>query len=192
MTSSPGRAICWAPTWNQARRGVGLEHLILKERNADSVLLAVDEDDTPFRLSYQLSWDQHWQLQRADFSVASAVASHILSIETDGKGHWQHKDGCSLAALDGCLDIDVWPTPFTNTFPIRREPMAIGERRQFLMAWISAPALSIERKPQAYTRLAERLYLFESLDGSGFKVELAVDEEGIVLDYPQLFQRVGR
>jgi hypothetical protein len=44
---------------------------------------------------------------------------------------------------------------------------------------------------QAYTRLGDRLYLFEALDASGFKAELAVDEEGIVLDYPQLFRRIG-
>ena len=45
-------------------------------------------------------------------------------------------------------------------------------------------------QPQAYTRLAERLYLFENLDGSGFRAQLSVDEEGIVLDYPDLFRRV--
>lgn len=33
--------------------------------------------------------------------------------------------------------------------------------------------------------------LFESLDGSGFRAELLVDEDDIVLDYPTLFQRVN-
>ncbi len=45
-------------------------------------------------------------------------------------------------------------------------------------------------QPQAYTRLADRLYLFESLDGSNFQAELPVDEDGIVLDYLDLFRRV--
>jgi uncharacterized protein len=34
------------------------------------------------------------------------------------------------------------------------------------------------------------LYLFENLDGSDFKAELPVDEDGIVIDYPELFLRV--
>jgi hypothetical protein len=51
--------------------------------------------------------------------------------------------------------------------------------------------LTVRPQRQAYMRLSERLYLFESLDGSGFKAELPVDEDGFVLDYPQLFQRVN-
>jgi hypothetical protein len=68
--------------------------------------------------------------------------------------------------------------------------MTVGERRLFRMAWIFAPALTVHPVPQAYTRLADRLYLFENLDGSGFKAELPVDEDGIVLDYPGFFRRV--
>ena len=69
--------------------------------------------------------------------------------------------------------------------------MAVGERRQFHMAWIFAPDLTVHPQPQAYTRLADRLYLFENLDGSGFRTELPVDEAGIVVDYPDLFRRVN-
>ncbi len=68
--------------------------------------------------------------------------------------------------------------------------MAVGERRQFRMAWVYALDLTIRPQPQAYTRLADRLYLFENLDGSGYSAELRVDEDGIVLDYPDLFRRV--
>jgi hypothetical protein len=30
-----------------------------------------------------------------------------------------------------------------------------------------------------------------ALDGDGFRAELPVDEDGIVLDYPGMFRRVG-
>jgi uncharacterized protein len=33
-------------------------------------------------------------------------------------------------------------------------------------------------------------HLFENLDGSGFRAELPVDEDGIVLDYADLFRRM--
>lgn len=170
--------------------GVGLEHLLLAQRAADSVVLAFDEQRGPFRLTYHLAWGASWQLREAELVVATERSTRSLRLHTDGEGHWRDGDGRDVSALDGCKDIDIWPTPFTNSFPIRREPMAVGQRREFLMAWIFAPALSVHPQPQAYTRLAERLYLFESLDGSGFKAELAVDEDGVVIDYPDLFRRV--
>jgi hypothetical protein len=122
--------------------------------------------------------------------VATAGSTRSLSLQTTGPGRWRHLDGRAIDELDGCLDVDIWPTPFTNSFPIRRESMAVGERRQFRVAWISAPDLTVEPQSQASTRLAERLYLFENLDGSGFRAELPVDEDGIVLDYPGLFRRI--
>ncbi len=190
------------PIWNKDREGVGLEHLLLAERVADSVVLAFDEEGGPFRLTYRLTWDESWRLREAELIVAAEGSTRSLSLQTDGQGHWQYggqhggqhgdgrADGRAINELDGCVDVDIWPTPFTNSFPIRREPMAVGERRQFRMAWISAPDLTVRPQPQAYTRLADRLYLFENLDGSGFRAELPVDEDGIVLDYPDLFRRV--
>jgi hypothetical protein len=169
---------------------VGLEHLLLAEGAADSVVLAFDEERGPFRLTYRLTWDESWRLRDADLVVATGGSTKSLSLRTDGRGRWRDGDGRAIAELDGCVDIDIWPTPFTNSFPVRREPLAVGERRQFRMAWISAPGLTVHPQPQAYTRLAERLYLFENLDGSGFTAQLPVDEDGIVLDYPGLFRRV--
>ena len=190
MVHAHCRTICWTPIWNKDREGVGLEHLLLAEREADSVVLAFDEEHGPYRLTYRLTWSELWQLREAELVVATDRFTRSLRLQTDGQGHWRDGKARAIGALDGCMDIDIWPTPFTNSFPIRREPMAVGERRQFHMAWISAPDLMVHRQLQAYTRLADRLYLFENLDGSGFRAELPVDEDGIVVDYPGLFRRV--
>lgn len=190
MAHAQCRTICWTPIWNKDREGVGLEHLLLTESVADSVVLAFDEKHGPFRLTYRLTWGDSWKLRDAELVLATESFTRSLSLKTDGQGHWRHVDGPAIDDLDGCLDVDIWPTPFTNSFPIRREPMAVGERRQFRMAWIFAPDLTVHAQPQAYTRLADRLYLFENLDGRGFRAELPVDEDGIVLDYPGLFRRV--
>lgn len=169
---------------------MGLEHLLLGERVADSVVLAFDEVRGPFRLTYRLTWDESWRLREADLGVATGRSTTSLTLRTDGQGQWRDGDGRAIDELAGCVDIDIWPTPFTNSFPVRREPMVVGERRLFRMAWVSAPDLTVRPRPQAYTRLADRLYLFESLDGSGFSAELPVDEDGIVLDYPGLFRGI--
>lgn len=189
MTCVARHAFCWVPIWNQARSSVGLEHLLLSERSADGVVLAFDENRGPFRLAYRLAWDGSWTLQEADLVVTTERSMRSLHLRTDEHGHWRHDDGRAIAALDGCVDIDIWPTPFTNSFPIRRGQLAAGERKLFRVAWVFAPHLTIQPRLQAYTRLADRRYLFESVD-DGFRAELPVDEHGVVTDYPGLFRRV--
>lgn len=80
----------------------------------------------------------------------------------------------------------------TNSLPLWCEPLAIGERREFRMVWVNALDMTLYPQAQAYTRLAQQRYRYETLDGSGFSAELPVDDDGIVLDYPGLFQRVGQ
>jgi uncharacterized protein len=188
MSDTSGRAVCWTPLWNEKRKGVGLEHLLLEDGAADSIVLGFDEEHGPFRLTYHLTWNRSWQLRDAELAITTERSARSLSLQTDGQGHWR-SNGRVIAELNGCKDIDIWPTPFTNTFPIRREPMVVGERREFLMAWVFALDLTFHTQPQAYTRLADRLYLFENLDGTGFQAELLVDEDGVVVDYPDLFRR---
>lgn len=187
------RTICWVPLWNYTDAGTcgyGLEHLLLRDGQADSVILALDEARQPFRLAYTLNWDDAWRLHEADLHVTTEQYCRTLRLRSVGEGHWRDGEGKPLTHLDGCIDIDIWPTPFTNTFPIRREPMTIGDRRDVRVAWVRAPELTVTATPQAYTRIGERRYRFESLDGSGFQIDLAVDEQGLVLDYPELFRRL--
>ncbi len=33
-------------------------------------------------------------------------------------------EGAVLPHLAGCIDLDIWQTPFTATFPIRRVPVS--------------------------------------------------------------------
>jgi uncharacterized protein len=98
--------------------------------------------------------------------------------------------GEALPDLEGCFDIDFEMTPFTNTLPIRRSPLYIGETRRFWMAYIPADTLQPFADEQIYTRLDERRYRFEEADGS-FSAEITVDGHGLVTDYPELFERIG-
>lgn len=186
----PPLSACWRHIGDTHPARQGLEHATLTEHSADSVAIAFDEDGLPFRLDYRLGWDPRGRLRWADLEVHKGTQFFRLGLRADGEGHWQSPDGKPLRHLDGCIDIDIWPTPLTNSFPLWRSQMQVGQRLAFRMAWVAAPALSVEAKPQAYTRLDHSLYLFESLDGSGFKAELPLDPHGLVTDYPGLFLRV--
>ena len=185
-------SVCWVPLWNERRAGVGLEHLLLGAHEADSVVLGIDRDAGAFRLAYRLTWDSHWRLRSAELRMATAAGTGALSLRSDGCGSWTLADATPRPDLAGCIDIDVWPTPFTNTFPLRRAALRIGERRTFRMAWVSAFDMAVQARPQAYTRLEGNLYRFEELEASGFQADLGVDEDGLVVDYPGLFRRVER
>jgi uncharacterized protein len=184
------RVVCWAPIWDKDREGVGLEHLLLADREAESTILAFDEAGHPFRLIYRLGWDEAWRLRTARLDVTTDTVSRALELDADGEGNWRDGSGQARPDLDGCIDIDIWPTPFTNTFPIRRAPIAVGERREFVMAWIAAPELTVRPMRQGYTRLADRRYLYQNLDGSAFRAHIDIDADDIVLDYEGIFRRI--
>lgn len=191
MRHDAPRNLCWVSMWNSNHPGIGLEHVLVTAGKADSSLVAVDEDGVPFRLTYRLRWDDRGLLRRAEMKTRKGAQVRSLSLRVDDAGRWTGRHGEPLDHLDGCVDIDIWPTPMTNSFPIWRSRLRIGERREFRMAWVSAPDLVVQAKAQAYTRLEDRLYRFESLDGTGFTARLPVDEEGFVLHYPELFRRVA-
>jgi hypothetical protein len=88
--------------------------------------------------------------------------------------------------------VDVSETPFTNTLPIRRLGLASGEYADISVAYFDGTELQPWPEPQRYTCLEKGegggLYRFVSLDG-GFTADLAVDADGLVVDYPGLFRR---
>ena len=86
-----------------------------------------------------------------------------------------------LPALDGCVDADLGFTPSTNTLPIRRLGLAIGEEAKVSAAWLRYPGLTLERLEQTYRRTGELTWQYTS--ATGFTGALEVDEHGLVRTY---------
>jgi len=140
-----------------------------------------------FGLDYRLVLDRAWRLREAGLRTA---AGRTLQLTSDGAGLWT-VNGHAEAALARCVDIDIEATPFTNTLPIRRLAPAAGRAEAIDVAYVSVPSLSVEPRPQRYTAIEPgSRYRFESLDFD-FAADLAVDENGLVLDYPGLFRRLA-
>lgn len=100
---------------------------------------------------------------------------------------WQ-VDGMARLDLDPAREVDISVSPLSNTLPIRRLGLAIGESADIVTAYVRVPQLDVTTDPQRCTRTGEREYLYESRD-SDFRRYVTVDEEGLVLDYPGLFTR---
>jgi hypothetical protein len=116
-----------------------------------------------------------------------------LDLNSDGEGHWVDSAGGAILDLDGCIDVDISTTPFTNTLPIRRLRLQSGQSADLPMVYIFVPTFQISRTMQRYTCLESgpegSSYRFEDIE-SGYNVVLPVDASGVVLDYPELFGRV--
>jgi uncharacterized protein len=115
-----------------------------------------------------------------------------VDLRSNGEGNWKTPDGRTVPELDGCLDVDISVTPFTNTLPIRRLGLVPIESAEISVAYIQGTRLQAWPDPQRYTCLEKDnqsgLYSFVSLDG-GYTADLRVDADGLVLDYPGLFRR---
>jgi hypothetical protein len=139
-------------------------------------------------IRYAIRTDASWATRHVE--VMLLEERRRLRLHADGAGNWTDDAGTPLPALEGCLDVDLSFSPFTNTLAIRRlglEPGSSGDTR---VALVSVPALTVEPDPQRYTCLAggDR-YRFDSLD-SDFTRELPVDEHDLLLEYPGLFRRL--
>jgi hypothetical protein len=168
----------------------GMEHLAFDARAEGIVVESVltgQRDGRAYGLCYRIECDAKWRVTHAFLRVMGGAS---LELHGDGAGHWRDGDGRAYAHIEGCIDIDIAATPFTNTLPIRRLQLMQGERRVLEMAYISAPDLQVTRMRQAYAcTVPDREYRYENVD-SDFAANLKVDEDGLVIDYPALFRRM--
>jgi uncharacterized protein len=172
----------------------GLEQLHLVENEtsvvADGLVLGI-EGSTPFRLWYQVWTDNDWNVRECLLQVGGEKGQTV-HLYTDGWGHWTDAEGVAYSSLDGCLDLDISCTPFTNTLPVRRLTLAPGESADLLVVYITVPGLSIRPVQQRYTCLSRTasggIYRYEGVE-SNFTADLPVDAQGLVVDYPGIWKQ---
>ena len=182
------RAVMWsAVAWP------GLEHLVIREGpggvEVDGLVVA-HVDGQSLRLSYRLRCDPDWTTRRLE------VVRHgdwpALVFESIGAGRWTNGEGTELPELACCVDVDIAVTPFTNTLPVRRLPWQPGQARDLLMAYVAVPEMTFRLARQRYTCLESgpARSRFRYASGS-FQRDLQIDPDGLVVDYPGFWQRVG-
>jgi uncharacterized protein len=182
------RELMWAslesPGWEHVRIDDGHP-----EWNVfDSMLVRVDGGQIR-RGGYTLILDKAWRTLElrlmVEQSPGNMTALHFLA---SGDGMWTDADGRHLPEFDGCIDVDIQWTPLTNTLPIRRMRLTPGQEESISVVYIPLPSLEIGVAQQRYVGLDKGHARFESV-ASGFTRDIAIDEEGFVVDYPNLFRR---
>jgi hypothetical protein len=138
-------------------------------------------------VQYVMRISPTWQVRQ--FLLFRDMDEPDLWLGTDGGGRWGEMNGAHRPELDGCIDVDLACTPFTNTIPIRRLALHLGDCAEIMVASIDVETLDVQPSRQRYTRLEAHRWRFEQL-ASGASIEFDVDEFGLVVDYPSMFRRV--
>ena len=179
----------------QAWTGVGLESCRVAaagdDIRAESVAVGV-EAGTPWAVRYALRCDAGWRTRALTVSSLDGDEGR-LTLAGDGTGRWTDAAGRRLPALDGCLDVDLSSTAFTNTLPIRRLGMVPGWSEEIVVVYVEVPGLELSVARQRYHCLSWASdggrYRFEA-PATSFTAEISVDGDGLVVDYPAIARRV--
>jgi hypothetical protein len=147
-------------------------------------------EDRPCHIEYAVAVDAAWSPHFVTATITTPTQITTRQLERDADGHWR-LDGQVAVYLDGCTDVDLGWTPATNTIPIRRLDLAVGDTEAISAAWIRFPELDVAVSQQRYTRLADDCWRYQS---GQYDFDLTTDvASGLVLEYgDDLWRAVAR
>src|ERR1051325_11065922 len=165
-------------------QGTGLERFEFLRAGSEWTLrgtILAEMQGESFEARYELVCDRAFLTRRAHISLRNSAGERTLAISAEN-GRW-YENGRENASVRGALDIDLGWSPSTNTLPIRRLDLAVGEwSAEFNAAWVRFPELAVEPLSQEYFRMSDCRYRYLSR-GRSFIADLLVDENGLVMDY---------
>jgi hypothetical protein len=153
---------------------------------------AAVESGEAWTVQYLISLDEQWITRTAHIWSRARNGDYEVRVETDGSGKWQI-NGSAARKLDGCLDIDLESSACTNTIPVHRVQLGVGQSAEAPAVYVRALDLSIERLEQQYTRMpshdTHQRYDYRC-PALNFESTLRYDNSGLVLEYPGIASRV--
>lgn len=179
----------WSIIWNGIEND-SREHCLVNSNESgtkvDSVIIGKNESGI-YRVEYSLLLDKNWKtLSLTASSIHNNVVQH-LEYSSDGNGNWKDRDK-PVERLEGCIDIDIPLTPFTNSLPINRLALPVGTEAEVRVVYVDLLAQKISPLSQKYKRTAMDAYLYQNVPND-FEAVIQTDAAGFVLDYPTLFRQ---
>jgi len=150
--------------------------------------VVVVEDRTPCAVSYEVDCDGAGFTARAHLRVRRSGGLDELTLRRYPTVNWT-ANGRPLPELHGIGDVDLSITPSTNTPPLRRLGLGVGQSAEVTAAWVRLPALDVVPLRQVYRRVEASIYSYEAPELQ-FRATLEVDREGVVQSYGDLWRLV--
>jgi hypothetical protein len=165
-----------------------LEYLSVQENSGwtlESTITGV-AGGQPVNTRYQIVLDNAWQVQQVGIQKINGPSFYLRRLENG----WVNKEGVELSNLKECIDVDISFTPCTNTLPIRRLRLTEGASAPIDVVYFDLENWEVRPMKQQYTNKGHGIYQYKNLSGSDFTSEIAVDESGFVIDYPEIWRRI--
>jgi len=144
-------------------------------------------DEKIYSVEYKILTNENWETTLLEINSRHSNQTQLIRLESDGKGNWESK-GKKAEQFNGCIDVDIPLTPFTNTLPIKRLDLTPGQVQEIDVIYCDLLELQIKRVRQKYTCLSNTEFHYENVPND-FEATITVDESGLVIDYPALFMR---
>ena len=154
----------------------------------NSVIIGLYEQ-VIYKVEYFIKTNTDWKTVFFEIKSNLSGANQTFSFESDGKGNWL-TNGKHAAQFNGCIDIDISITPFTNTLPINRLSLSKNEQQKINVLYIDILNYEIKPVQQYYTRLSKYKYKYQNVPND-FEAIITVDEFGLIVNYPRLFERTA-
>ncbi|MCT1450091.1 putative glycolipid-binding domain-containing protein [Corynebacterium sp. p3-SID1194] len=162
-----------------------------------------------FGEGYEARWElqatENWVTQSVSVTVEGDGWERSLNLVRSEQGIWSSETNekgtqpsdlpspgiAQSADLSAALDCDLGLCPLTNTMPIRRLGLLETQvpKTQLIMAWIDMPSLQVIASDQYYSSIDSKTVRYAS-GTRGVDVELEVDGDGVVVQYPDMAQRI--
>lgn len=140
-----------------------------------------------YKVDYLLHANPQWETERVEVTCQLRNVIDKISLRSAMKGKWWLDDE-PAPQFDGCTDVDITLTCFTNSLPINRLDFGSGESHQIKVVYIDILENSVTPTSQKYTRINSHTYKFENVPND-FEALIETDGSGLVVFYPELFER---
>lgn len=163
-------------------------------RATGSIVAAETADTAAYSASYSLSTDEAGFVGRLTVRTVTAGGEEHVTLNRSEEGIWlvDHGSGAARNDFDGATDVDLAYSPLFNALPVRRLGLhRAAAEHELPMVFVHLPSLEVELMRQTYRTVSvgtERSVVAFASDR--FTVDLTVDAEGLVIDYPGLARRL--
>jgi hypothetical protein len=140
-----------------------------------------------YRIEYRIRTNQYWETTFFEIKSQLYNTVEIIDFRKEGKDSW-YVNGQPDGKFNGCIDIDISLTPFTNTLPINRLTLSEKEGEQIKVLYVIVLRRKMMPVQQKYTKLSQTDYKYENVPND-FESVIVVDDLGLVVKYPGLFKR---
>ena len=165
-----------------------VENCILTTTKAANEIISTvigDREKLIFKIDYNIRTNEHWQTTFVHIRAQFDDLIETITLEKIDEKHLLNGKCC--LELNDIIDIDISVTPCTNSLPINRLQLKDGEQQIIDVIYFDIFERTIKPVKQVYKRLTSAHYIFENYDKT-FKANILVDEQGLVVDYEELFK----